>query len=216
MPDHDHSEILYSQIVRQNSNAAILGPSSPFKKLHAVASAALAKNAVEYNLDLSVLLKGARGIGKLTVTRWVAHQLGMHVMEVRIYSNLPTRQGVNDSKIRSTVMTSLAQTNLRPKEHCVPVLKKRQIFLLAFLYCAILKHSPNLLKRPNLGRVSYMPSPSQLNCVTHTGFRNTNRQCCTRMYHSRPSELESLGFPYHRGGNNKCFGEGSKRDTVRI
>lgn len=37
---------------------------------------------MDYELHLSVLLKGARGIGKFTVAAWVAQSLGMHLFEV--------------------------------------------------------------------------------------------------------------------------------------
>ena len=56
------------------------GPVS--QKLVSLVSAALTPNAVEYKLQLSVLLKGARGAGKMTTIRTVARQLGMHVLEV--------------------------------------------------------------------------------------------------------------------------------------
>jgi peroxin-6 len=40
------------------------------------------KNAAEYRLHLSMLLKGARGIGKCTAATWVARSLGMHLLDV--------------------------------------------------------------------------------------------------------------------------------------
>ena len=55
---------------------------TPFGKLHALASAALNRRAVDYHLQLSILLKGARGIGKVTVAGWVAQRLGIHLLEV--------------------------------------------------------------------------------------------------------------------------------------
>lgn len=39
---------------------------------------------MDYDLYLSVLLKGPRGIGKFTVATWVARRLGMHLLEVII------------------------------------------------------------------------------------------------------------------------------------
>lgn len=55
---------------------------TPFSKLFDLVSAALLPNAVQYDLRLSVLLKGARGVGKQTVTRWIAQKAGIHFMEV--------------------------------------------------------------------------------------------------------------------------------------
>lgn len=43
------------------------------------------RHAVDYELHLSVLLKGVRGIGKFTVATWVAQRLGMHLLEVNIF-----------------------------------------------------------------------------------------------------------------------------------
>lgn len=73
----------YSMLVRQPSSY-LLGVDSPFTKLVAISSAALAQHAINYQLDLSVLLKGARGTGKFTTVAWVTQHLGMHLLEARI------------------------------------------------------------------------------------------------------------------------------------
>lgn len=44
----------------------------------------MARRAADYDLHLSILLKGARGVGKFTVASWVAQRLGMHLLEVNI------------------------------------------------------------------------------------------------------------------------------------
>ncbi len=50
----------------------------------ALTSAALSQQAaVNYDLQLSFLLKGGRGIGKFTAASWVAQRLGLHLFEVR-------------------------------------------------------------------------------------------------------------------------------------
>jgi peroxin-6 len=59
-----------------------LGPKSTFSKLMALTSAALSQRAAEYNLQLSFLLKGGRGIGKFTVIAWVSQRLGLSLQEV--------------------------------------------------------------------------------------------------------------------------------------
>lgn len=56
-----------------------------FDKLEPLVAAALTPNAVEYKLQLSVVLKGARGSGKMTAIRNVSRQLGMHLLEVTVY-----------------------------------------------------------------------------------------------------------------------------------
>lgn len=55
------------------------------RKLHALVSAAFSQSASEYRLQLSILLHGARGTGKMTAVTNVAEQLGLHVLEVRVY-----------------------------------------------------------------------------------------------------------------------------------
>ncbi|KAJ8469011.1 hypothetical protein ONZ51_g9275 [Trametes cubensis] len=53
-----------------------------FGKLLALASAALNRRAVDYHLQLSILLQGPRGCGKATTATWVAQRLGIHLLEV--------------------------------------------------------------------------------------------------------------------------------------
>jgi len=65
------------------ASSHLLGPKTPFSKIVALASAALPHRAVDYDLQLSFLLKGGRSIGKFTVASWVAQYLGLHLFEVR-------------------------------------------------------------------------------------------------------------------------------------
>lgn len=60
----------------------LLGPNSPFSKIYSMTLAALTQTAVDYDLQLSFLLKGGRGVGKFTVASWVAEHLGLHLFEV--------------------------------------------------------------------------------------------------------------------------------------
>lgn len=55
---------------------------TPFGKLLALSSASLNRRAVDYHLQLSILLQGARGAGKATIASWVAQRLGIHLFEV--------------------------------------------------------------------------------------------------------------------------------------
>jgi len=57
----------------------------PVVRLRDLAEAAMLSAAVEYGLQLSVLLKGARGIGKVTSATWVARDLGVHLFVVRSF-----------------------------------------------------------------------------------------------------------------------------------
>lgn len=59
-----------------------LGSKSTFSKLLALISPVLSLRAVDYNLHLSFLLKGGRGIGKFTVISWVSQRLGLNLQEV--------------------------------------------------------------------------------------------------------------------------------------
>lgn len=61
---------------------------TPFGKLLALSSAALNRRAVDYHLQLSILLQGARGVGKATVASWVAQRLGIHLFEVSPFIDL--------------------------------------------------------------------------------------------------------------------------------
>lgn len=64
--------------------STLFAPDSVHGKLAALTAAALEPNAVEYQLQLSVLLKGPKGSGKFTATSWVARHLGIHLFEVRL------------------------------------------------------------------------------------------------------------------------------------
>jgi peroxin-6 len=65
-----------------------LAPFGGFEKLLTWSRAALVVTAANYNLHLSVLLKGARGVGKFAAASWVAQQLGFHLLEVITFSYL--------------------------------------------------------------------------------------------------------------------------------
>ncbi|THG96832.1 hypothetical protein EW026_g5078 [Hermanssonia centrifuga] len=57
----------------------------PSQKLLTLTSAALTHGASEYHLQLSVILQGTRGVGKMTAAINVARQLGLHVLEINCY-----------------------------------------------------------------------------------------------------------------------------------
>ncbi|CAA7270162.1 unnamed protein product [Cyclocybe aegerita] len=95
---------LFTQLKAQPSSR-LLGPKSPYAKLLALTSAALSRRALDYNLDLSFLLKGGRGIGKFCVTSWVAAKLGLHLFEVDCYDIL----GENDTKTEALLRVRFEQ-----------------------------------------------------------------------------------------------------------
>lgn len=63
--------------------SSLFGPDSAYEKLLALTAAALNRHAVDYQLQLSILLKGPRGVGKYTVAMQVARRLGIHLYEVQ-------------------------------------------------------------------------------------------------------------------------------------
>lgn len=57
--------------------------STPYSKLYDLTAAVLRPGVINYDLNLTILLKGARGIGKFTAISNVAQDLGIHMLEVR-------------------------------------------------------------------------------------------------------------------------------------
>ncbi|KAF4578683.1 peroxisomal assembly protein [Pleurotus pulmonarius] len=98
-PDNRDPRSLLATISKQHSTLLSVG--SPFDQLRSVLSATFADFAVDYNLDLSVLLQGARGTGKSTVARWVAQRLGFNILEINCYNLL----GENDTKTEGVLRT---------------------------------------------------------------------------------------------------------------
>jgi peroxin-6 len=55
-----------------------------FTQLLGLSQAALMPQALTFDIPISMLLKGSRGIGKFTTAVQVAQRLGMHVFEVGV------------------------------------------------------------------------------------------------------------------------------------
>jgi peroxin-6 len=55
-----------------------------YTHIQGLVSAALVPRALSYDIPISIVLKGARGVGKTTIVKDVARQLGVHAYEVRI------------------------------------------------------------------------------------------------------------------------------------
>jgi len=92
-----------------------------FVQLLGLAQAALMPNALTFDIPVSMLLKGSRGIGKFTTAVKVARRLGMHVFEV----------GSSDVSwvvlihIRRTVMTFSGRTTRKRRDYSVLASNKR-------------------------------------------------------------------------------------------
>ncbi|KAI0781289.1 AAA-domain-containing protein [Trametes elegans] len=78
---------------------AIPNQETAYGKLLALAAAALNRRAVDYHLQLSILLQGPRGAGKSTTAGWVAQRLGIHLLEVDCYDVI----GDTDAKTEGTL-----------------------------------------------------------------------------------------------------------------
>ncbi|KAE9389752.1 AAA-domain-containing protein [Gymnopus androsaceus JB14] len=64
---------------------ALASTGASIQKLLSISSVVLERQVVDYNLQLSILLKGARGIGKFTAASLVSRHLGLHILEVNCY-----------------------------------------------------------------------------------------------------------------------------------
>ncbi|EIN07593.1 AAA-domain-containing protein [Punctularia strigosozonata HHB-11173 SS5] len=86
-------------VLREGGASPLLGKDSAFNKLSALIYASLIEHAAHLNLHLSILLKGARGIGKFTTVSWVAQTYGVHLLEVDCYQII----GENDTQTEGTL-----------------------------------------------------------------------------------------------------------------
>ncbi|KZV61880.1 AAA-domain-containing protein [Peniophora sp. CONT] len=72
-----------------------------YAQMHGLASAALVKNALSYDLPVSFLLKGARGIGKARTVLEIARQLGLHPYELDCYDLLGDTDAKTEGILRA-------------------------------------------------------------------------------------------------------------------
>lgn len=82
-PDVQHSRSTFS-FLKRLSSSRLLCPEAPFSKLRDLLSAGFSRHSINYGLQLTILLKGVRGIGKFWTVFSVAQSLGMHILEVII------------------------------------------------------------------------------------------------------------------------------------
>ncbi|KAH9063671.1 AAA-domain-containing protein [Lactarius deliciosus] len=91
-------------------------------QLLGLSQAALMPQALTFDIPISMLLKGSRGIGKFTTAMQVAQHLGMHVFEVNCYDFL----GENDTKTEGLLRARFEQaTSCSP---CVLVMRHLEAF----------------------------------------------------------------------------------------
>ncbi|KAJ7470448.1 P-loop containing nucleoside triphosphate hydrolase protein [Mycena latifolia] len=109
-PDRNSPRALFA-FLNGLPSSHLLRPSSPYGKLISLCSATLLRDAVDYQLHLSVLLKGARGTGKFTTACWVAQRMGMHLLEINCYDIV----GENDTKTEGTL-----RARFEKLEECAP------------------------------------------------------------------------------------------------
>ncbi|KAI0043551.1 AAA-domain-containing protein [Auriscalpium vulgare] len=72
-----------------------------FRQIYGLVEAALMPQALSYNIPISILLKGARGIGKFMTATQVAQRLGMHVFEVNCYDFLGETDAETEGFLRA-------------------------------------------------------------------------------------------------------------------
>ncbi|KAJ7435381.1 AAA-domain-containing protein [Mycena galericulata] len=121
-PDRNSPKALFA-ILAGFTTSSLLRPSGPYGRLLALCSATLLRDAVDYHLHLSVLLKGSRGTGKFTTACWVAQRMGMHMLEINCYDLV----GENDTKTEGTL-----RARFEKLEECSPcILLLRHIDALA-------------------------------------------------------------------------------------
>ncbi|KAJ7074407.1 P-loop containing nucleoside triphosphate hydrolase protein [Mycena amicta] len=103
--------------------SCLLDSSTPFGKLLSLCSATFLRDAVDYNLDLSVLLKGTSGVGKYTTARWVAERLGMHFMELNCYDI------VGESEVKTEGTLRARFEKLEDCSPCILLLRHVEAFM---------------------------------------------------------------------------------------
>ncbi|KAG8958992.1 peroxisomal assembly protein [Tulasnella sp. 419] len=90
-----------------NHSSKLVAPNSAYEKLKDIIETALLPQAADYDLHISVLLKGSRGIGKQTIARWVAQHLGMHIYELNCFEIV----GETDVKTEGTLRARFEQAS---------------------------------------------------------------------------------------------------------
>jgi hypothetical protein len=108
------------------------GNNRAFMQLLGLSQAALMPQALTFDIPISILLKGSRGIGKFTTAIQVARRLGMHVFEVNFRGLWNMARSVL-MRIRQIAMIFLEKTTRRRKVYFVLASNKLPHVLPAYL-----------------------------------------------------------------------------------
>ncbi|KAG0234733.1 peroxisomal assembly protein [Actinomortierella wolfii] len=108
----EHSRVP-PRLRRHDRSPAILslddpGAPSVFPKLHQLVSAGLHPYSSRLGLNCTVLLHGARGIGKRTVVEWVANMTGIHVMDVNCFDIASETEAKTEVAVRAKFDKAMA------------------------------------------------------------------------------------------------------------
>ena len=92
------AQAAYPPIPSQDELSPLTAVDSPFAKIIGLLHATLFERSASFGLHLTALLKGARGCGKRSVTRWAAQELGIHLLELDCFDM------VSDTDVRTEGM----------------------------------------------------------------------------------------------------------------
>nr|CRX79136.1 hypothetical protein ls5930a1_00167 [Leucosporidium scottii]CRX79213.1 hypothetical protein ls5931a1_00041 [Leucosporidium scottii] len=81
----------------------VLGDATPASRLLEYVQASLRKGASDYDLHLTVLVKGARGSGKRTVVRSIARKTGFHLLELDCFELLGESDLKTEGHLRARI-----------------------------------------------------------------------------------------------------------------
>ncbi|KAG0264548.1 peroxisomal assembly protein [Actinomortierella ambigua] len=84
------------------------GAPAVFAKLHQLVSAGLHPYSSKLGLNCTVLLHGARGIGKRTAVEWVADLTGIHVMDVNCFDIASETEAKTEVAVRAKFEKAVA------------------------------------------------------------------------------------------------------------
>ncbi|KAK7466888.1 peroxisomal assembly protein [Stygiomarasmius scandens] len=104
------------------SESSMPSSEKPLQKLFRTLSVIADQRGVDFNLQLSILLKGARGIGKFTSVCAVARSLGLHVIEVNCYD------AIGDSDVKTEAFLRTRFENATACSPSILVLRHLEAF----------------------------------------------------------------------------------------
>ncbi|KAI9456224.1 AAA-domain-containing protein [Lactarius psammicola] len=122
IPDVSGFSMAHGALMEMRLPGIVRGNYRAHTQLLGLSQAALMPQALTFDIPISMLLKGSRGVGKFTTAMQVAQHLGMHVFEVNCYDFL----GENDTKTEGLLRARFEQaTSCSP---CVLVMRHLEAF----------------------------------------------------------------------------------------